>query len=112
MKILMLDDLREPWIYKNPINGDALGVHNVQVVRNYQTAIEQLSIKKWPMLLLDHDLGEEKTGYDLVCWLEQNPDRIPRYVYLITSNPVGAKNIGVVLDQFKDKNLLIGWGRL
>jgi len=50
----------------------------------------------------DHDLGdliedkEEKTGYDIALWVEENAffKRIPPFTYTIHSaNPVGARNI-------------------
>jgi hypothetical protein len=47
----------------------------------------------WNELELDHDLGEEKTGLDILRWLNKNPDKYPETIYIITANPVGLKNM-------------------
>lgn len=57
------------------------------------------------MLSLDHDLGylnpdtlEEETGYDVLCWLEQNLGAMPENIVLHTANPVGRRRMQIVLD--------------
>lgn len=57
------------------------------------------------MLSLDHDLGEidpvtntEKTGYDVLCWLEENLEAMPEQIVLHTQNPVGRRRMQMVLD--------------
>jgi hypothetical protein len=57
------------------------------------------------MLSLDHDLGylnpdtlEEETGYDVLCWLEQNVQAMPENIVLHTANPVGRRRMQIVLD--------------
>ncbi len=35
-------------------------------------AMSLLADNDYPVISLDHDLGEEATGYDVLCWLEQN----------------------------------------
>lgn len=53
---------------------------------------------------LDHDLGETETGYDVACWaLERN--LMPSHVQLVTSNPVGRKNISDALKVYKYSTL-------
>jgi len=62
----------------------------------------------WDVLLLDHDLasycegGVEKTGYNLMCWLEENqdihPEWIPKEIKLVTANPVGRDRMQIVID--------------
>jgi len=50
-------------------------------------------------LSLDHDLGEssEKTGYDVMLWIEKEVITNPRYVVpnikFHTANPVGRANM-------------------
>jgi len=44
------------------------------------------------VLWLDHDLGEEKTGYDLIQWMMQIQYK-PRKVRIVSLNPVGRENI-------------------
>jgi len=47
-------------------------------------------------VILDHDLGEEQTGYDVCVWaLEKG--YMPDNVQLVTDNPVGRDNISAAL---------------
>jgi len=48
------------------------------------------------VLWLDHDLGEEKTGYDLISWAMRVQIK-PEKVRLITQNPVGRENMAKCL---------------
>ena len=75
-----------------------------RVARTYREGIEALREQHWDLLYLDHDLGDfsgiegrELTGYDVACWLEENPQFLPDKVEIITSNPAGRRNIEVVL---------------
>ena len=58
-------------------------------------------LQKWAgqidCLCLDHDLGEEQeTGYDIAKWaLHQG--LMPARVQIVSSNPVGRRNIGLAL---------------
>jgi hypothetical protein len=75
-----------------------------RVARNFTEGIEALKSEKWDLLLLDHDLssyvdGKEKTGYDVMCFLEENPQYLPGKIKLVTSNPVGRYNMQVVIDK-------------
>ena len=89
---IYVDDIRNPpdnsWI----------------VVRSYGEAIALIDTH-WgniQAISLDHDLGEVKTGYDIVCHMElkarQEPDNFPPEVYFHTANPVGWQNMKRVLD--------------
>ena len=86
-RILLIDDVRE---YASPC----------VVARTYRDGILALQhMSPWDELWLDHDLGaierqytetgRELTGYDVLCWLEQNPSFLPKKIILVTSNPVG-----------------------
>lgn len=55
---------------------------------------------EWDAVFLDHDLGGESlvesgqgTGYEVACWLEQNPDKIPDIVVIHSMNPNGAERM-------------------
>jgi len=56
-------------------------------------------------LYLDHDLAsfegdKEKTGYDVICWLEENTEYLPIHgIYCVSSNPVGRSRINQVIDK-------------
>ena len=97
MRTLLIDDERT--------------IDCTMVVRIYDEGILALQIEKWDELLLDHDLGdpdERKTGYGIMCWLEQNVQYIPRRIILITLNPAGRKNMLLVLRNFVAKGYCSG----
>ena len=71
-----------------------------RVARTYKEGIEALREQHWDLLYLDHDLGDfsgpggrELTGYDVACWLENNTQFLPDRIEIVTSNPVGRRNI-------------------
>jgi hypothetical protein len=87
MRVLAIDDTRE------------LPEAHV-LARNYDEGLLQLERNgPWDLLLLDHDLasfdkdGREKTGYDIMCWLEQNVDKLPKKIECVSANPVGRARI-------------------
>jgi len=67
------------------------------IVTNYQMAINFLSTMKVDIISLDHDLGEEKTGYDIAKWIEEkvatDPSYNPPHIIVHSANPVGCENI-------------------
>jgi len=82
MKIF-LDDLREQpegWI----------------LIKDPDKAINLMKLGLVKEISLDHDLGCEKTGYDVILWIERNvflENFIPPLIYIHTANPVGYKKI-------------------
>ena len=55
-------------------------------------------------LSLDHDLGEEKSGYDIAKWIEERIEMdgwkpIPK-MYVHSANPVGIQNIMAVFNKY------------
>lgn len=78
------------------------------IARNYFEGIKQLELNgPWDQLLLDHDLasfkdGKEWTGYDVMCWLEVNPQYLPGEIICVSSNPVGVKRIEQVIRRLYD----------
>lgn len=92
MRCLLIDDIRTP---------DMVSLEeDVQIARTYDQGIECLREGNWDILYLDHDLGdpdERKTGYGIMCFLEQNIDLLPKEIVLVTANPVGRKNMQAVI---------------
>lgn len=82
MKILVIDDERD------------FPFANLQT-RTFEDGLAALKSDQWDVVYLDHDLGDDqgRTGYDLIKFLEQNPEHHPKQVVLVTANPVGRKNI-------------------
>lgn len=80
-KTILVDDIRD-------IDADV-------ICRNFAAAkiiFDLISLTEWS-LLLDHDLGESKSGYDLINHLIDTKN-IPKRVFIVSSNPVGRDNIG------------------
>jgi hypothetical protein len=74
------------------------------IARNYFSGLEVLKSFQISTLYLDHDLHsysecgtKEFTGYDLICYLESNPDRLPEKIICVSSNPVGRARIEQVI---------------
>lgn len=86
---LLIDDIRT-------INVD-------RIARTYEEGIAALQEKRWDVLYLDHDLGDksvpEKTGYTIVCWLEQHPEHLPGKIVLVTNNGSGRERMQLVLNR-------------
>lgn len=99
MRVLAIDDTRDM-------------TQASVVARNYDEGIRQLQMNgPWDLLLLDHDLasfddtGKEKTGYDIMCWLEQNTEHLPGRIECVSANPVGrARIIAVCVSLYREKS--------
>jgi hypothetical protein len=97
-KIIILEDSEEriKHFQNNLIGCD------VFITQDIEKCIEKLKQDKVDYLFLDHDLngnsfvasgGEEKTGYDVAKWLNENPEYMPHNVILHSLNSVGRKNM-------------------
>lgn len=101
---LWVDDTRNPmeddWMNFSPIG------RNCKVVwaQSYQEAINFLK-KEWPdAICLDHDLGEEKSGYDIAKYIVDRCINECVELPLFASqsaNPVGRENILGLLNRYK-----------
>lgn len=107
--LLWVDDARNPmeddWMNFNPIG------RNCKVVwaQSYQEAIDFLE-KEWPdAICLDHDLGEEKSGYDIAKYIVDRcideDKKLPEFASQ-SANPVGRENIITLLSNYKRHELL------
>jgi len=84
---LYLDDIRNPFH------------NNFHVVRNYQDCIDFLKNNDICYLSLDHDLAEEKTGYDVAKYLIQEGITIET-INIHSMNPVGRDNIIQLIERY------------
>lgn len=86
------------------------------IARTYWTGIAALEkMGPWDLLFLDHDLnsfepgptlerlGRERTGYDVICFLEENPQFLPKEIRCISSNPAGRKRIEMVIQKLYEE---------
>lgn len=89
-KILLIDDQRN--------------IEATAIARTYDSGIFLLTLCQWDILLLDHDLGcikdgREYTGYDVLCFLEEqkylnkHPEYIPKEIILVTDNGAGMSKM-------------------
>lgn len=93
--LLWVDDARNPmeddWLNFSPIGRNCLVIW----AQSYQEAIQFLE-KDWPdAICLDHDLGEEESGYDIAKYIVNRCiDEGKNFHYLqVTCKPVGRENI-------------------
>jgi len=95
---LLIDDLRK-W-------EDILYLQTVDeylISRSYKEGIKRLEESRWDVLYLDHDLGEDKTGYDVMCWLEEHPEFLPGDIFFVSANPVGRQRMQQVKEKLYKK---------
>ena len=88
MKILFVDDIRVPQLKDD-----------IEVVRNYNDAISCLKNNTYDYISLDHDLGEDKTGYDIAKYIVENQIKVGA-VAIHSANPVGRDNIKQLLTHY------------
>ena len=90
---IYIDDMRQPFIH------NAIWVKSYdEAIAAMRSAVEEMNIPIALTIDFDHDLGEEKTGYDFAKWLiEQN--YIGKF-RIHSMNPVGASNIRQLLKHY------------
>lgn len=107
--LLWVDDARNPleddWLNFSPIGQNCLVIW----VQSYQEAMQFLE-KDWPdAICLDHDLGEEKSGYDIAKYIVDRcideGKKLPEFASQ-SANPVGRENIITLLSNYKRHELL------
>lgn len=105
MKVLLIDDEREV-----PHIKSMYGVDVTRVAKSYDEGIKALQEGGWDILLLDHDLnsypdGVEKTGTDVMKFLQENPNLLPHSIVFVTMNPGGRRRMeGILQDIHKQKD--------
>lgn len=94
--LLWVDDARNPlendWLNFSPIRRNCFVIW----AQTYQEAIQFLE-KDWPdAICLDHDLGEEESGYDIAKYIVNRcideGKKLPLFASQ-SANPVGRENI-------------------
>jgi hypothetical protein len=83
---------------------DDLRPFNVNIIaRTYVDGIWELRHHgPWDVLYLDHDLGNnsydkhldrDRTGYDVLCWLEEHKQFLPKKIVVVSDNAVGIQKM-------------------
>lgn len=97
--VLWLDDIREPW---------RQGFVGAEWAKTADDAIRILQTGLVVSASLDHDLSVddtmgtpkgEKTGYDVVCWMEEHGVWPPNGVRVHSMNPAGRARMQAVIDK-------------
>lgn len=76
------------------------------ICKDYNSGILALMQQgPWDVLYLDHDIASydenyiEKTGYSVMCFLEEEPRLLPKKIYCISASPVGRQRINQVISK-------------
>jgi hypothetical protein len=96
---MWLDDERDPTsnVTKSLFQSDGTEIW----VKTYEEAIDLLSKGNVEFVSLDHDLGKEKTGYDVAKWIEENAyygNLKPIQWRIHSQNQVGASSMKKALE--------------
>jgi hypothetical protein len=76
--------------------GDVRDLSCDVIARTPEAGMKLLALGGWECVCFDHDLGTEKSGYDVLVWAIEH-DFMPGHVQLVTSNPVGREKMQTVL---------------
>ena len=96
MKVLYVDDIRFPE-YFHQVGAE------ITVARTYDEAIQYID-DSYDIISLDHDLGEDKTGYDIAKYIVENQIKVGA-VAIHSANLVGRFNINQLLTHYGYKVL-------
>lgn len=81
------------------------------LARSYEACLLLLDTQDVDVLSLDHDLGSEKTGYDVCKYVVEKwflgQSQQPIEIFLHTDNPVGRDNMYQLLSRYKPENVSI-----
>lgn len=97
--LLYVDDLRNP---PNILRQN----YNIIICRNYKDTIYELDKRRCRVIDLDHDLGEDKTGYDICKYILQHQIFLNK-VFIHTSNPVGRNNMIQLIQKYYNVDIEI-----
>jgi hypothetical protein len=94
MRTLLIDDKRD--------------IDATRVCRTYYDGLAALKHEgPWDILYLDHDLGEKdgRDGTGIMNWLEANPQYMPKQIKVVSSNPVGAARMELIIKKIIEGKL-------
>lgn len=95
MKILFIDDIRNPFDYIK----DTDNVLTI-IARTSHEAIKALKEYTFDIIMFDHDLGEDRTGYDIAKYIVSNQIEIKQGFKIHSANPVGRFNISQLMTHY------------
>jgi len=114
MRVFILDDLRscQQALSEARINLAPLpSGHTLDIARRYDQAMGIIQQEeRFDIWILDHDLGEARSGYDFLKEaILLMPEKVADYVASCSSNPSGRRNINEYFKFFQKhrKDILI-----
>lgn len=90
--LLWVDDIR-------PIPNEYLMKYHTSIAKTYDEAIHELHRFRYNVICLDHDLGNDKTGYDICKYIVENHIWCDEF-RIHTQNPVGRQNMVQLLQRY------------
>ena len=109
--LIWLDDVRDVVTYRDRWSIFFPLSHNDYIdviwLKNYLSFVEWINKNGLPdAICFDHDLGEEKSGYDCATWLinyclDNNIKDLPEW-NVQSANPVGKENIMNLLNNYRN----------
>jgi CheY-like chemotaxis protein len=112
--VLLVDDTRSPENIWDPATRGFFKAEDVVVARTVDDGIKLLQEQPWHVLLLDHDMGPGRNGYDVLRYLMNNhEDFHPVAIYLVTHNTTAGENMLADLRTMKASGAIedYGWVR-
>lgn len=98
MRILLIDDIRT----LSMVCGDDDPDEFRKLATTFSEGIEALDKEgPWDVLHLDHDLGDGGDGADIMLWLAEHQDKLPKEIYFVTANIDGYKRMAGILKDIK-----------
>jgi hypothetical protein len=76
------------------------------LAKNYKECITLLKNNKVDVISLDHDLGGNKSGYDVVKYMVEY-DIYPSTIILHSANPVGVQNMEQLLKRYVPSHVTV-----
>lgn len=84
-------------------NGKMSGWNKWIIVRNIETVMHFLSLGVVNNLSLDHDMGCEQTGYDLVKWMAEYNHWPNGKINVHSANPIGRDNMIATINRYNSQ---------
>lgn len=107
---LFVDDLRDTEYFHRCFGYSYGPATNWVVARTYQEAIDALDNPDYlfDVISLDHDLGEDNTGYDVLCRIEEKLDSgsivLSNGVFVHSDNASGNKKMRGAIARMYERN--------
>ena len=98
MNVLYVDDIRQP---RGPYS-----FSHIAIVRSYDDALKKMVTERFDAIDLDHDLGEDKTGYDIAKFIVEKGFNF-QTIYIHTANPVGRQNMIDLLQKHTRSRIVV-----